>query len=84
MEFWLEIDGETVDFDVTREGDEILVTRNGVTHRATVEQTGATYRVAIDEGAYELTREGDEPRGAAGARAPGGGGASSAGAPGGP
>ncbi len=66
MEFWLEIDGETVDFDVTREGDEILVTRNGVTHRATVEQTGATYRVAIDEGAYELTREGDEPRGAAG------------------
>ncbi len=66
MEFWLDIDGETVDFDVTREGEEILVTRNGVTHRATVEQSGATYRVTIDEALYELGRDGDEPRGASG------------------
>ncbi len=68
MEFWLEIDGETVDFDVIRRGDEILVTRNGVVHRTSVEQSGATYRVSIDEAAFELSRDGDEPRGAAGDR----------------
>ncbi|MDP7111296.1 MAG: biotin/lipoyl-containing protein [Myxococcota bacterium] len=68
MEFWLEIDGETVDFDVTREGEEILVTRNGVTHRATMEQSGATYRVMIDGTAFELTRDGEEPRGGGGER----------------
>ena len=68
MEFWLEIDGETVDFDVTRDGDEILVTRNGITHRAMVERTGATYRVAIDDAAFELARDGDEPRGIGGDR----------------
>ena len=68
MEFWLDIDGETVDFDVTRDGGEILVTRNGITHRATVEQAGATYRVAIDDAAFELTRDGDEPRGIGGDR----------------
>jgi pyruvate carboxylase subunit B len=66
MEFWLEIDGETVDFDVTREGEEILVTRNGVTHRATVEQSGETYRVTIDGATFELGRDGEEPRGVGG------------------
>jgi acetyl-CoA/propionyl-CoA carboxylase biotin carboxyl carrier protein len=66
MELWLEIDNEELDFDVTRDGDEILVTRDGVTHRATVEQSGNTYRVAIDGKTYEFEREGDEPRGRGG------------------
>jgi len=63
MEFWLEIDGETVDFDVTRDRDEIRVTRSGVTRIAAVECSGATYRVTVDGRTFELTREGDEPRG---------------------
>jgi len=66
MELWLDIDGETVDFDVTRDGEQILVSREGVTWTATVEQSGATYRVTVDGKDYELTREGDEPRGRGG------------------
>ncbi len=66
MELWLEIDGELIDFDVTRDGDEILVTRDGVTHRATLERSGAAYRVAIDGKAFEFERDGDEPRGRSG------------------
>ena len=68
MEFWLEIDGETVDFDVTRDDGEILVTRNGVTHRASVEQSGSVYRVTIDDATIELMRDGQEPRGLGGDR----------------
>ncbi len=68
MELWLEIDGETVDFDVTRDGDALLVSRDGVTWTATVEQSGATYRVTVDGKDYELTREGEEPRGRSGDR----------------
>ena len=63
MEFWLEIDGETMDFDVAPDGDEILVTRNGVTRVAAVERSGLTYRVIVDGRTFELTRDGDEPRG---------------------
>jgi len=70
MEFWLEIDGETMDFDVARDGDEILVTRNGVTRVAAVEQSGATYRVTVDGRSFELTRDGDEPRGLPGEHLP--------------
>ena len=63
MELWLDIDGETKDFDVTRDGDEILVTRDGVTRRVTVETSGATYRVTVDGKGFELRRDGEEPRG---------------------
>jgi biotin carboxyl carrier protein len=66
VEFWLEIDGETVDFDVTRDGDEILVTRDGVTRAVTVECSGAQYRATTEGKTYELNRDGDEPRGLAG------------------
>ena len=68
MEFWLEIDGETIDFDVTRDGDEILVTRDGVSHRSVVETTGEGYRVSIDGKTYEFTSDGDEQRGRNGDR----------------
>jgi biotin carboxyl carrier protein len=68
MELWLEIDGETVDFDVTRDGDALLVSRDGVTWTATVEQSGAAYRVTVDGKDYELTRDGEEPRGRGGDR----------------
>ena len=63
MELWLDIDGETNDFDVTRDGDEILVTRNGVTRRVTLETSGTLYRVMVDGKSFELAREGEEPRG---------------------
>jgi len=63
MELWLDIDGETQDFDVTRDGDEILVTRDGVTRRVTLETSGTVYRVMVDGKSFELTREGEEPRG---------------------
>ena len=63
MELWLDIDGETNDFDVTRDGEEILVTRAGMTRRVTVDCSGATYRTVVDGKSFELTREGDEPRG---------------------
>ena len=63
MELWLDIDGETQDFDVTRDGDEILVTRDGMTRRVAVETSGATYRVTVDGKGFELTRDGEEPRG---------------------
>ena len=68
MEFWLDIDGETLDFDVTHDGDEILVTRDGMTRRVTVEQSGALYRVTVDGKTYELQRDGHEPRGIPGER----------------
>jgi len=68
MEFWLEIDGETLDFDVTRDGSDILVTRDGVSHRSAVEVTGDGYRVTIEGKTYEFTSEGDEPRGRSGDR----------------
>ena len=63
MELWLDIDGETRDFDVTRDGNEILVTRDGLTRRVTLETSGAMYRVSVDGKDFELTRDGDEPRG---------------------
>jgi len=63
VEFWLEIDGETMDFDVTPDGDEILVTRDGVTRPVTVECAGALYRAIVESKTYELNRDGAEPRG---------------------
>jgi len=63
MELWLEIDGELLEFDVTRKGEDILVTHDGETHCAIIHQNDADYNVAVDGKLYELHRECDEPDG---------------------